>query len=239
MIIIMNYEKANNALKEIIDKESILYLIETPERIYPDLIAREIDADDAAILTYALAANGFKKLSKQSDTEGIINILKNEKQINTKTAEELTEALLSILTAEQYREWKEREGEGFREFCSKSWKCSYSAGATFTQGNSQDYYIEGSYEIKVADEALLYEKIKAELKKKPYIKAEAIQHIIETKLQSKIVKDFSYYCTCEPYYPPYVEEYSINLEELINSDLSEIGLIQEKLEFNNNESGWY
>lgn len=94
----MKYEKAIKALQEIINKQSPVYLINSPEKIYPDLIEIKVSAEEAALLTYIFSADGFKKLSKFNDENEIISVLKNEKNLNTKTAKDLAHAFITIFT---------------------------------------------------------------------------------------------------------------------------------------------
>lgn len=202
------------SLKGIIDKNGPSYLSDEPYGVYKELVeSGATDRKTAAALLHFLA-NGLLEDAKCGDADLLSGIIRRECSLNKRQSDRLAIILISLYTGDNKREWKDKEREGLKSFLKEKFTCIWKGFAVWDAGNGTvDCHYEAEIILMPTEKISVDKELAQQLKKNPFMTKEAIHDIFARRLRKYLDDDFEYYCTCEDYYQPVVEDYGSNLED--------------------------
>lgn len=202
-----------SSLKEIIDQNGPTYPADEPYSIYTKLVEScAADRKTAAALLHFLA-NGLWDNAKCGDEELLSGIIRRECSLNKKMSDRLAVILVSLYSGENRREWKNKDHEGLKLFLKEEFVCTWKGFAVWDAGNGTvDCHYEAEIILKPTEKIIEDKELAQQLKKNTFMTKEAIRNLFSRRLRKYLDDDFEYYCTCEDYYQPVVEDYGSNLE---------------------------
>lgn len=220
-------EELKDFLKETIDSEGIDYLQREPFEIYKTVTTQaNIDSRYARMLLITLLCNiPDQARGKDADESAISEYLQKESFLKKSIADEFAAMYLSLFSVSNMRGWKEKEALGLREFCNNEWTFKWDGSTEWDAGNVyMDCTCHVEIVITVCDTGKLESKMQKILEKNPFVLAKDIFKEVSKQLSKKIEEDFTYYVEADDYYPPVMEDYSINCEDVVERFCDEFGL---------------
>lgn len=217
-------EKVISVFRSLIKNEGYNYIYEHPFDVYKVLIDdKDIDDDIASIMLYVL-------VSKAGKNKKNANTIKTDIDKKLFLQEEMKaivfNIIFSLFNKESIAELKAGEYKGVDEFCAGQWEISMEGSSTWC-GNHHSvykgYWFKWKLIIKVKDRTKVEQKFEKELKKNPFLDANAILATYEKEMDDHFADDFDDYCTCDEYYEPVVEDFVGRIRE-IESMLEKYGL---------------
>lgn len=211
---VINIESIVAGLKEIIDRNGPSYLTEEPYKVYLDLLGSgAADRKTAASILHLLASGIMASIDLSYDVEEISGTIRRECSINKRMADRLALILTSLYSGAHRKEWREKNREGLRQFLKEEFTCIWKGFAVWDAGNGTvDCHYEASIVLMPTETISEDKELAKQLKKNPYMTKEAIHDLFVKRLQDYLDHEFDYYCTCEDYYQPVVEDFGSNLE---------------------------
>ncbi len=196
-------EAVRNRLREIIEEEGIEYLENKPNKVYQDLMEKDLDPVCARLVLSALTAQGAKKALELNE-ESLSHYFGMECGLRKEEADRLAAMFKELFNQ---RGLKRRE-YGFREFCEASWEFHYSGERLWRRrrGNYEcSYVIEAA--IQVCDQALAHKAVAGFLKKNPFATSDEICNRFCKKLTAKLNGDLKLFISEESFGPPEMDNY--------------------------------
>ena len=211
-------------LEEIINEHGIEYLKRNPYEVYSELITNGIDAAHARLVLITLLS-GTSEKALELDTENLSEDIQKECYLQKNAADEMAFMYHLLFDTKNIAHWKKRKNYGFQEFCDKSWKIKWSGSGVWYSGNVHiDCWCDITAEIEVSDKELAKQAISNLLKENPFTPAEEIFDFFSKKILDVLAVDLEDYITCDDYYPPVMEDYYVNGEDVLNECCRKLGL---------------
>ncbi|HBA49874.1 MAG TPA: hypothetical protein DCZ91_19190 [Lachnospiraceae bacterium] len=238
-------EQAEQILKEIIDKEGVDYLRKSACAVYHKLEGKVAPLLSRLILITLLADIPVK--AKERSVSDLSKEIQKQCCLKKGISDQLAVMYVSLFNKENLAEWKEKNGQGFREFCSRRWQFEWSGEGVWNTGNAHaDCYCSVTAEIEAVDAMIIKEEISKQLKANPFMTSEKIFQYYYNCLSKVLDADFEEYVTCDDYYPPVMEDYHLNCEDALTKICDEKGFKVVSFtcdggmsDFEPNRSGWY
>lgn len=201
-------------LKDIIDKNGPSYLTEESYEVFRELMdSGTTDRKTAAGILHPPASGIMSSIDFPYDPEEISGSIRRECSINKRMADRIALILTSLYSGENRKAWKGKDREGLRQFLKEEFTCLWKGFAVRDAGNGTvDCHYEAEI-ILIPTERISEDKALAQqLQKNPFMTKEAIHDLFTKRLHEYLDHEFEYYCTCEDYYQPVVEDFGSNLE---------------------------
>ena len=227
-------------LKELIDRNGPSYLTDEPYKVYLELLdSGAADRKTAASILHLLASGVMASVAPSYDAETVSESIRRECSLNKRMADIMALILTSLYSGANRKEWGGKDRKGLREFLKEDFTCSWQGFAVWDAGNGTvDCHYEASI-VLAPTEAIVKDKALAkQLKKNPYMTKEAIHDFFAKRLREYLDGDFEYYCTCEDYYEPVVEDYGANLEYALSKWSKENGFEYVSFEGDGHDDGY-
>ena len=207
-------ESIADALKEMIDKDGPFCLADEPYRVYSDLIRSDAaDRKTAAALLHFLVSGEMACMDSCDDAEQISEIIRRECSLNKRMADRLALILTSLYSGAHRKEWKGKNREGLKQFLKEEFRCTWKGFSVWDAGNGTvDCHYEAEIVLTPTERISEDKELARMLKQNPFLTKEAIHDLFAKRLQGYLDHEFEYYCTCEDYYQPAVEDFDSNLE---------------------------
>lgn len=214
-------------LKSIIDERGFQYMHDHAYEIY-ELFMREKQLDDvyARVLLSCLLSADFMK-AKEADCDLSLLSVRIQKNcaLRKSVADQMAEVFLLLFASENMRDWQKKDLSGFREFCAHEWELKWSGFSRWqTSGGSMDCRAKVTAAVRITEPEQVKKDHADLLGQNPFTTADEIRVVYQRLLSEKLDSDFDYYCTCDDYYPPVVEDYGINCEEQLDQFCSKHGM---------------
>lgn len=235
-----NIEDIIARLKEIIDRNGPDYLADKPYEVYKELKRNgngETDKKIAGAILYFLVNGLLEEAREKSDQASLSKTIQSRCCLNKKMADMLAAIFLSLYSQDHKEEWKEKELEGLTQFLQEEFECTWEGFAVWDAGNGTvDCHYEAEIVLLPKALAAKDDKLVQMFKKNPFMKQEDIEKYFEKKLFEHLDNEFQYYCTCDDYYQPVVEDFELRyyVEEWCKKNGFEI----EVCEGNGEDSGY-
>ncbi|MCD8223398.1 MAG: hypothetical protein LUC99_00855 [Clostridiales bacterium] len=204
--------KITAKLKEIIDRNGLVYLTEEPYKVYQELLQSEkTDRKAAGLILYALVNDVQNEIEPGGDTISLSKLIQRKCSLNKKTADYLSAIFLNLYSKENKNSWKERNLEGLSQFFAEEFVCTWKGVAVWDEGNGTvDCYYQAELILSPCEDAISEGNLSLLLKKNPFMTREAIHQYFERDLREYLDGEFEEYCTCDDYYQPVVEDFDID-----------------------------
>lgn len=201
-------------LKEIIDRNGPSYMTDEPYKVYLELLASgAADRKTAAAILHLMSSGIMGSIDLSYDTEEISGIIRRECSLNKRMADRLAVILTSLYSRDHRKEWRGKEREGLRQFLKEEFTCTWKGFAVWDAGNGTvDCHYEAEIVLAPTEEISKDEELARQLKKNPFMTKEAIHDLFAKRLKENLDYEFVYYCTCDDYYQPVIEDFGCNME---------------------------
>ena len=128
-------------------------------------------------------------------------------------ADRLAIILHTLSSQDNKREWRSKEKEGLTQFLNEEFLYDWKGYAVWDAGNGTvDCHYEARIVVKPTKAVSEDKELARLLAKIPFTTKEKIRDLFARRLQEYLDHEFDYYCTCEDYYQPVVEDFEDNLE---------------------------
>ena len=202
------------SLKEIIDKNGPSYLGDEPYRVYLGMLdSGAVDRKTAAAILHLLASGIMTAIDAYDDAEQISVAIRRECSLNKRMADRLALILAALYSGTHKKEWRGKDREGLRQFLKEDFVFTWKGFAVWDAGNGTvDCHYEAEIILAPTEEISKDKELAQQLKKNPLMTEEAIHELFAKRLQEYLDYEFGYYCTCDDYYQPVVEDFGSNME---------------------------
>ena len=202
------------ALKEIIDRNGPDYPADEPFQVYTELIGSgNADRKTAAALLHLLAGGLLETADPGCDADVLSGLIRREYSLNKKMADRLAIVLSTLYSHDNKREWRSKKREGLTQFLKEEFSYDWKGFAVWDAGNGTvDCHYEASIILKPTKAISEDKELVKLLKKNPFTTKETIHDLFAGRLQDYLDHEFDYYCKCEDYYQPVIEDFGSNLE---------------------------
>lgn len=210
----INIESIVGKLKEIIDRNGPSYLTDEPYKVYLELLNYgAADRKTAAAILHLMTSGVMAGTDFSCDAETVSGAIRRECGLNKRMADRLALIMISLYSGTHRKEWSRKNREGLRQFLKEEFICSWEGYAVWDAGNGTvDCHYEANIVLMPTETISEDKELAKQLKKNPYMTKEAIHDLFANRLQDYLDHEFEYYCTCEDYYQPVVEDFNSNLE---------------------------
>ena len=234
----MDYEKAQESLKAIIDEEGIDYLTREPYEVYESLLECMVEPALCRTVLSALLAGIMDKVDG-ADITALSKWIQSECFFKKSVADNLAEMFISLFSDENKAAWDEHTEEGFRNFCESEWEYKFHGEHTWHHGGgSEDCWVDIEINFEVTKPEAFKKLIEKALAKNPFISEDAIFELLSKSLDSTLQRDMEEYIEAETYYEPYMEDYDSNAEYVLKDFCKKYGLKMTYFECDGSESGF-
>ena len=233
-------ESTADRLKKIIDTNGPSYLVDKPYGVYTELVrSGAADRKTAAAILCLLASGVMSGIDTDSDAEQISETIRRECSFNKKMADRLAHVLSSVYSNDHRQEWKAREHEGLRQFLEEEFVCTWKGFAVWDAGNGTvDCHYEARIILTPTETIAKDKELARQLKKNPFVTKAVIHDLFARRLQDYLDHEFKYYCTCDDYYQPVVEDFGSNLEYDLSKWCKENGFEYVSFEGDGDDDGY-
>lgn len=197
-----------------IDNNGPSFLTDEPFHVYNELLNSGVtDKKTASAILHVLAA-GIDNSKFCDDTEQMSDTIRTECSLNKKMADKLSIILTSLYSENNRKEWQKKKKEGLKLFLKEDFNCTWEGYVVWDAGNGTiDCYYKAQIKLKPTDMILKDKELTQLLNKNPFLNKEFISELFEKRLQDYLDGKFYWYCTCDDYYQPVVEDFGLNLED--------------------------
>ncbi len=240
MMATKNPESIADRLKKIVDLNGHSYLEDEPYRVYKELVeSGAADRKTAAAILHFFTSGSMISVDSAYDAEQVSKTIQRECSLNKRMADRLALIMSSLYSDDHRREWKSKNMEGLKQFLSEEFICVWNGFAVWDAGNGTvDCHYEANI-VLMPTEAISEDKeLAGQLKKNPYMTKEAIHDVFAKRLKAYLDHEFDYYCTCEDYYEPVVEDFGENLKYDLSQWSEENGFIYISFEGDGDDDGY-
>ncbi len=201
-------------LKGLIDRNGPSYLTDEPYKVYLELLhSGAADRKTAASILHLLTSGIMASIDFSYDAEEVSGTIRRECSLNKRMADRLALIMTSLYSSVHKKEWREKDREGLRWFLKEDFTCSWKGFAVWDAGNGTvDCHFEANIVFVPTEKIAEDKELAKQLKRNPYMTKEAIHDLFAKRLRDYLDHEFDYYCTCEDYYQPVVEDFGSNLE---------------------------
>lgn len=197
-------------LKDIINQNGLKYITTKPFEVYEKLL--KSGASDQRTAT-ALLSVFVSSLIPFTDEKLLSTFIQTECSFNEKMSDRLSSILRALYSEENRKEWINKKNEGLKEFLNGDFSCDWEGYAVWDEGNGTvDCHFKAHIILKPTDIIVGDKDLIALLSSNPFTTKEEISNLFIKRLIKYLDHDFEWYCTCEEYYQPTVEDYAGNLE---------------------------
>ena len=201
------------ALEEIVDQNGAKYLTDEPYQIYKKLLeSGTVDRKTAAALLYVLSGGLLEAVDPGCDVELLSGSIRRECSLNKRMADRLAIILYTLYSEDNKRKWRRKEQEGLSLFLQEEFLYDWEGFAVWDAGNGTvDCHYNARIILNPTKSVAEDKDLVKQLRKNPFTTKEKIHDLFARRLQEYLDHEFDYYCTCEDYYQPVVEDYGNNL----------------------------
>lgn len=202
------------ALKEIVDQNGPKHLNDEAFRVYTELTnSGAADRKTAAALLHVLAGGLLETVDPGCDVESLSGSIRREFSINKRMADRLSIILYTLYSQDNKREWCRKEKEGLSRFLNEEFSYDWKGFAVWDAGNGTvDCHYEARIILRPTKAVSKDKELAKLLAKNPFTTKETIHDLFAGRLEEHLDNEFNYYCKCEDYYQPVVEDFDVNLE---------------------------
>jgi len=213
-------------LKEMIEENGLDYLKENPFEIYSLLLDEKVASPlSIRMILLTLLAQVHLKAKELADPKAIARYIQRSCCLNKVMADFLSSIYAEVFSAENQEEWEKKAGMGFDDFCRQEWKFSWNGDSVWRcRGGSMDCFCGATAAIKIVDTQQVGNELKKMLEKNPFMASDEIFGHYQSMLCELLDSDFEEYCTAEDYYPPVVEDYAGNFDDIVNEFCKKHGM---------------
>lgn len=223
----MQMDELITALKEIIETKGFDILDSKPYEIYQKISKIDTISDVISrILLITLLSGVLKQLrSDKMSQEELSDYLQKNCCLKKKMSDFMAQMYLSLFSDENIVLWRQKSEEGFREFCNSIWEFKWEGHSLWSADYvCMDCDCDAAVSIKIIHPDKVKKSMEEELQNNPFFSYEEICNQFSELLSTRLDNDFDFYCTSDEYYPPVVEDYIGNCEELIETFCKEHGM---------------
>ena len=199
-------------LKEMITENGPDYLSNEPYEAYKKLLeTKTADRKTAGAILCFLVSGMLEGTPEEDDPELYSRSIQKKCGFNKKVADRLAAIVLLLYSPDNKAQWKEMDRKGFSEFLREDFICTWKGHAVWDEGNGTvDCHYDAEIVLEPAEEAAYKNKEFEELlNKKPFIIKAEIHKFFERELCKHLDYEFRYYCECDDYYQPVVEDFEL------------------------------
>ena len=198
-------------LKEMVDKNSPGYLADEPYAVFEELIASGVAKKrTAGAILYFLVSGMLERLDEDRSFDDLSKEIQKTCSFNKKMADMLASIFLSLYSPSNREEWKSMDLQGLERFRNTDLLLEWNGFATWDAGSvSIDCHYEAEIELKAAGSLVVDNALSAMLEKNPFMTAKEIWNYYSGNLTDHLDQKFDWYCTCEEYYEPVVEDFEL------------------------------
>ena len=201
--------KIADKLKNIIDENGPGYLADNPYEAFLKLTeSGATDRRTASAVLCLLVSGMLDEIGKDRDSAELSKQIQKECSFNKKMSEDLANIFLSVFSAENEKEWKEKELEGWKQFLDDEFKVTWEGFALWDYGDGTvSCHYKAEIILMPTEKSVIDRALAQKLKKNPFLTKEFIASHYREKLEEYLDDDFEDYCTCDDYYQPCVEDF--------------------------------
>ena len=123
----------------------------------------------------------------------------------------MAETLLQVYSEENMKAWECRRREGLKRLMKRAFSCEWKGFSLWHADSvSVRCYYQAQIVLKPAKDVAENEVIKHSLHENPFVAEETIERQVAEALTDYLDEIFDDYCTCDPDYPPAVEDFDID-----------------------------
>ena len=207
------------ALRQLIDKESIDKLKREPGTIYHRLSKnKSVGSYTARMIYMAMLADPIWFIEKNSsEPSKLTEYIYRECGFRKAEAEKIADIFSQVFSQEHIAEWDSKKGEGFRELCSGELQIHVENenSAWHHGGVHVDCSFEAFVTFRIKEQRTARKALAGIIDTDPYVSSQKLTEYLEKQLQDELDADFEDYCTEDDYYPPVPEDYDDNFKEYV------------------------
>lgn len=205
-------------LKEMIGENGPDYLRNKPYEAYEKLLeTKTADRKTAGAILCFLVNGMLDDTPSGDDPELYSRSIRKKCGFNKKVADQLAAIAFSLYSTDNKAQWKEMDRKGLSEFLREDFICTWKGYAVWDAGNGTvDCHYKAEIILGPTEEAAhKNEEFIELLNKNPFISKPEISKFFERELRKYLDYEFKYYCECDDYYQPVVEDFEIeyNIKE--------------------------
>jgi len=214
-------------LVNIITTKGQEYLQTASYKIYLELIEKKIASSLYARMMLLTLLSGIqvKATELSNDVQALSLDIQKTCCLNSEMGTALAEVYSQIFSAENQTKWQKKTEAGFRSFCRKIWQLSWEDECVWKYpGGHMDCSGSGTATVKVIAPDIVKQEMQNHLAQNPFLTADEISAYFNDVLAQSLDSEFEEYCTDDDYYPPVVEDFRDNFDDVVNKFCSKFGL---------------
>lgn len=200
-------------LKELIDLNGTGYLKREPYSVYKKLIdSKNIDKKVAGAILLVIADNDYMDNDYKDDIDVVSVIFQDKYCFNKRMSYILAGIFSNLYTDKNEDKWKKMINCGWKQFKKSEFAMHWDGVATWVTsggGCCMNCYYEADLILKPTKDIKLNEDLMKALEINPFLSIEEITEYYKRIIEKQFDDEFDYYCTCDKYYQPCVEDFSI------------------------------
>ena len=219
-------DKIIKYLKDTISANGVDYLSNDAFKVYEGLKDIKVKNGVRTSILCCLL-NDISKYSSKKKVEynDLYSYIKDSCFLNEEITLDMTSIFLEVFSNENKKEYENDKENGFEKFCNNDHKIEWEGFTRwYTNCVHLDCNFKANFSFKIVDKEKLRKDNFEFFNKNPYLTADFFYKKYKEEIAKEIDDDFEEYCTYDDYYPPVVEDYDYNLEDLLQRYCKEHGL---------------
>lgn len=204
--------KSITKLKEIVDRNGPNYLTDEPYKVFTELTGSgAADKKTAGAILYFLVNGLLEYIDEDCTVEELSERIQKDCSFNKKMTDRLTTIFLSLYSLQNREEWKSMDLQGLEQFKKEEFSLSWKGFAVwrYSSGSVSCHY-EADITLKPTPSIVVDPELAEQLRKNPFMTKESIAEHYAGLIKQYLDYEFEYYCTCDDYYQPVVEDFLVD-----------------------------
>lgn len=196
-------------LKDLIDENGPNYLSDDPYGVFTELTESGACDRKTASAILCLLANGLSDaIGSDSDFMEVSGKIQKECSFNKRMADRVTVIFIQLYSRDNEEEWEKRDLGGLKSFKEEEFICSWEGTAYWDAGSGGvDCHYKAEIVLMPTEHIEIDRTLARALKQNPFMTKESVGDHYRKQLRKYLDCEFEYYCTCEEYYQPCVEDF--------------------------------
>ena len=205
-------EKIVDKLKELIDENGPKYLSDGPYETFTELTGSGASDRKTASAILCFLANGLLDgVGSGSDFAELSRQIQQECGLNKRMADRITMIFTQLYSQDNEEAWKNRDLQGLEDFRKEEFICSWEGYAYWDAGSGGvNCHYEAEIVMMPTEHIVIDRSLAQKLEKNPFMTKESVGDHYRKQLKKHLDSEFEYYCTCEEYYQPCVEDFMVD-----------------------------
>ena len=200
-------------IEDLINNNGMKYIEKNPYKVYETLLnSKKVEKSIAGGIFVFLDSDILNNKEVCLVKEELSKQIQEKCCFNDAMANKIADVFSEVYSKENLDRWKkeEKEHKNLIEFLNEKITFNWIDVVTWDAGNGTvDCFYNAKITIKPTKKVTKDKELLKEMKNNPFIEKNKLKELFTTRAKRFLDEEFEYYCKCDDYYAPVVEDFEI------------------------------